>query len=482
MSLLFIVTFLSTSLLNLPKAHASLQSATVSVPNDYSFTSGTGNNVSYGRGDNQTVGISDLSGTTAPDWDKYKVPITINNTANSGAVTNNNITFTLNTQSLISAGKMQSDCGDLRFLDSDGSNLRIMNIANCNTTTSTITLLIPSIPAASSKTITMYYGSPTVQTTESVPLSSGSFTDSLVSGSPSDADFNGDSTYNSPGGYAELTRNISGTNGNMFYNVAPATNYDVSFQLKAGGGTGADSLWWQTYCNAQPVTEHDSCGGYIVAYDEYSQDIILQYDGQTLASMPETNINNNTWHNAEIKKIGNEFQVYYDGVKVIDYTDSTRTIVGDIMGFGSRNGGSNDNHLIRNITISYGVTTPTNTPSVNLGSETTITPSYNSTTQTPTWKSKDIDFGNFGDWGDTTNSSTAMTFSYHMSSANEELKLSLSDDDGDSWTQVADLTSGSSFSLTKAQMINTYHFSGGEYMEAKVSLATTDNTTPTFSI
>jgi len=92
----------------------------------------------------------------------YRKPITIDNTANSNNLTDYQVLVTLDTQSLISAGKMQSDCRDIRFADSDGTTLISYWIeSGCNTASTKIWVKVPLIPASSNKTIYLYYGNST---------------------------------------------------------------------------------------------------------------------------------------------------------------------------------------------------------------------------------------------------------------------------------------------------------------------------------
>lgn len=65
---------------------------------------------------------------------------------------------TIDTTTLITAGKMRSDCGDIRFTDSDGSTLINYWIESGQNTVSTkIWIKIPSI-SAGTNTIYVYYG------------------------------------------------------------------------------------------------------------------------------------------------------------------------------------------------------------------------------------------------------------------------------------------------------------------------------------
>ena len=89
----------------------------------------------------------------------YRRAITISNSG-SNALTNYQVNITLDTASLISAGKMRSDCGDIRFVDANGNLLNYWIESGCNSATTKIWVKVPSIPASSSTTIYVYYGNP----------------------------------------------------------------------------------------------------------------------------------------------------------------------------------------------------------------------------------------------------------------------------------------------------------------------------------
>ncbi|MEW5760063.1 MAG: DUF2341 domain-containing protein [Candidatus Thermoplasmatota archaeon] len=90
---------------------------------------------------------------------RYRKPITISNTGS--ALTDYSVLVTLDTASLISAGKMRSDGGDIRFTDSDETTrLGYWIESGINTASTKIWVKVPSIPASSTKTIYVYYGNP----------------------------------------------------------------------------------------------------------------------------------------------------------------------------------------------------------------------------------------------------------------------------------------------------------------------------------
>jgi len=95
-----------------------------------------------------------------PNW-QYRRAITINNTV-AQTLTNYTVLVVVNTATLISQGKLQNTCADLRFTDSDGTTLLSYWIeSGCNTANTRVWVRVPSIPASSTKTIYMYYGNPT---------------------------------------------------------------------------------------------------------------------------------------------------------------------------------------------------------------------------------------------------------------------------------------------------------------------------------
>lgn len=102
--------------------------------------------------------------STVPTWWYngswlYRRTITIDNAGNTDSLADFQISLNLDTASLIAAGKMRSDCGDIRFTDSDGVTLINYWIeSGVNSANTRIWVKVPLIPANSVKTIYMYYG------------------------------------------------------------------------------------------------------------------------------------------------------------------------------------------------------------------------------------------------------------------------------------------------------------------------------------
>src|SRR5688572_16415876 len=93
--------------------------------------------------------------------DKYqfKRTYTVNNPG--GVQSNYDLLFEIDTATLIAAGSMQSDCGDIRFSDSVGTKLSYWIESGCNTATTQVWAEIPSLTAGDN-IVYMYYGNATV--------------------------------------------------------------------------------------------------------------------------------------------------------------------------------------------------------------------------------------------------------------------------------------------------------------------------------
>jgi len=91
----------------------------------------------------------------------YRRPVVIDNNQNSNSLTDFQVLVIMDTASLITAGKMRSDCGDIRFTDSDGVTLINYWIeSGVNSSDTKVWIKVPLISESSTKTIYTYYGNP----------------------------------------------------------------------------------------------------------------------------------------------------------------------------------------------------------------------------------------------------------------------------------------------------------------------------------
>lgn len=91
---------------------------------------------------------------------KYRVPVTVTNPG--AALTSYQVLVSLGSAALVSAGKLRSDCGDLRATDADKTtSLPLWLESGCNTATTRVWVKVPALASSASRTIFLYYGNPT---------------------------------------------------------------------------------------------------------------------------------------------------------------------------------------------------------------------------------------------------------------------------------------------------------------------------------
>ncbi|MFZ5340337.1 MAG: DUF2341 domain-containing protein, partial [Candidatus Micrarchaeota archaeon] len=109
--------------------------------------------------------ISFSSGWWNSSW-SYRMPINVSSI--SGNLNDYQINLTVNTQTLISAGKMRSDCGDIRFANSTDNELNYWIESGCNTSATKIWVKVPNLINNTNSTIYLYYGNSGASSVSSV--------------------------------------------------------------------------------------------------------------------------------------------------------------------------------------------------------------------------------------------------------------------------------------------------------------------------
>lgn len=106
---------------------------------------------------------ADVLGWMNSNW-LYRKAISVENSGTE--LINEDVLITVDTASLVTTGKIQNDCDDLRFTDSDETtSLTYWVEGGCNSTNTQIWVRIPSLTAGG-KTIYMYYGNPSATNLE----------------------------------------------------------------------------------------------------------------------------------------------------------------------------------------------------------------------------------------------------------------------------------------------------------------------------
>ncbi len=182
----------------------------------------------------ETIGSNNGYGLLDPWWNAswdYERPINI--TYSGSALTDYQVSISVDTASLISAGKMQSDCDDIRFADSNrwsvGNELSYyLEPGSCGRANTKIWVKIPSING--NKTIYMYYGN-----AAAVGASSGSDTFVYFQGFESNNDFNtGSLTVNRKG--------VAAKNGSYGLS-STVTGGSNRIAVRDGVNSGRNLIW-----------------------------------------------------------------------------------------------------------------------------------------------------------------------------------------------------------------------------------------------
>jgi hypothetical protein len=87
----------------------------------------------------------------------YRAPITLTNLGSS-ALTDFQVSVTINTAALVAANKMQASGNDIRFRDANNNELSYWIESGMNTATTTIWVKVNNIAATGNTTIYLYYG------------------------------------------------------------------------------------------------------------------------------------------------------------------------------------------------------------------------------------------------------------------------------------------------------------------------------------
>lgn len=252
------------------------------------------------------------------NWD-YRKNITVtNNTAS--AMTNYQTLIIINTAELVTAGKMQADCDDLRFADLAGTLQDFWVESGKNTTTTRIWVRVKSINASSTKDIYMYYGYSSATDATNLENTLGSGIVSLLpfNGNANDIVGSNDGTVTS----ATLTndeRNVA----NQAYHfdktddkiiIADDASIKPTGSIAFGGWakiedliSGASTLFYKD--GASPGQ------GYMMYYDSADYMHIFLYGLTTPSLMATIQLDYGVWHHYFCSYDGSNIKLYIDGVE-----------------------------------------------------------------------------------------------------------------------------------------------------------------------
>lgn len=183
--------------------------------------------------------------------------------------TNFDVLVTLDTATLITAGKMTTDCGDIRFTDSDNTtSLSYWIEGGCNTASTDVWVRVPSIPNGSKNVYLDYDGTTTTNGTQSwsgniTTIRDTSCDAAWTRNTSFDARFPlGSSTYGTTAGSSTNTHaNLAITTGspNSFCGVNVSANPDNNTSVRGANHTHTATLAFGTTTALPPYKDAFFC-------------------------------------------------------------------------------------------------------------------------------------------------------------------------------------------------------------------------------
>jgi hypothetical protein len=172
----------------------------------------------------------------------------------------------------------------------------------------------------------------------------------------------GESALYSQNNWIRLTSATNAEFGKIYYYGRLGPRWEATFDIYAGGGTGADALWLFAYYSSLytgSYSENASNNGYNVSFIEHLTDRIEIYSpSNTYITGYNTTLGDAVWRTAKViftetSPNNNNVKVYLNSSLLIDTNTSLGVDIdkmGNVYyGFAGRTGGANNNHYVRNI-------------------------------------------------------------------------------------------------------------------------------------
>jgi len=444
----------------LPQIFATAETS-IAKDTDAEFNQGTLSSTEVsGTGTTAVVQLAERAGWYDSNW-FYRKPITITNSGSE--LTDYQVLVTVDTASLISANKMQSDCDDIRFADSSGTELPYWIESGCNSSSTKIWVKVNSIPNGDS-TIYLYYGNQSASAASNGDNTFEFFDD--FSGASLDI-----SKWTVVSGSAEVSGGILTVKNGYIESVAT-----FSGNLSARGRFKNDVNSGYNAVQQQLVPDTARCQVYLRTIDGrlylYDTDGTKRYSQAFSAK---------TWYEIEHRVYETSWKGYVNGVEKASATTTQSGIplgkirLSDESYYGQANYGYWDYFILRKyVEPEPSISSP--------GSEEAILPS-SGTWESPT-DSNVIDLVYNGGWGDGTDTSTAFSATVANVGANSSIVFqmrvaqTISGLSSASYKTLGVANSGTTFTKTKADLDALGLATGNNrYVQVKITFSSSDGVT-----
>ena len=256
---------------------------------------------------------TEIGGWAYPNW-QYRRQITIQE--NSGnTLTDYQVKLVIDTATLISEGKMNSDCSDMRFADIFGNPIPYWIESGQNTSNTIVWIKVPNIPASGTAIVYMYYGNPSA-ISESNPNNVFDYYEDFEDGDISD--------WNVISGTWKVVNGAlegSGKDARIEYYFPKTFSGSIIMEYDMRKTTSSDTHGPETriYNN-----ENDAWGFRLYRDTDNTRKHVKVVDGTTNWVQSVSATPDYYWHHIEhrIYCSQNKVLLYLDGNLLFDYTDS----------------------------------------------------------------------------------------------------------------------------------------------------------------
>ncbi|MBK2124816.1 phage head spike fiber domain-containing protein [Fangia hongkongensis] len=165
----------------------------------------------------------------------------------------------------------------------------------------------------------------------------------------------GTAAYNATDDYVRLTPDAGGQSGTLHWVKEQGSRLKIIFEFRtARPNPSADAVYLFINSTSLPDNEDSSTGGYLLAFDEWQNEVQLQYDGSSVATLSLSGSvwADDIWHRAEFEINYNNISVALDGTIILEHKDiNGRNVSGNLIGIGARNGGAGNLHDVRRVEV-----------------------------------------------------------------------------------------------------------------------------------